>query len=232
MKIIRLYFRYFFSVSNLIVISLLMIFLFISYFISLDNINIQLSYEEVLKYYYENSIYFTKLILLIFSCFLFMKLHNEKNEYIINIIMSAGYSKKDNYKKMIISYLIILLFIIIILFIGFIVIGYLKLNYFNFDILYLRSFCYLYLMIVYYGFITYLLQSLFNNQFIFIGTIVLFVISEFILGVEEDIKFIYLYFFPNFNNNIFIINELYIILVIFIVYILNMRIYLNKDLKS
>ena len=63
-------------------------------------------------------------------------------------------------------------------------------------------------------------------------TIVLFVISEFILGVEGDFKFIYLYFFPNFNNDIFIINELYIILVIFIVYILNMRIYLSKDLKS
>lgn len=232
MKIIRLYFKYFFSLSNLIIISLLISFLFLTYFISLNNINNQLSYDEVLNYYYENSIYFTKLVLLIFSCFLFMKLHNERNEYIINITIAAGFSKKDNYNKMLLTYLIILFVIIFILFIGFIVIGYCKLNYFFIDRLYLRSFCYLYLMTVYYGLLTYLLQLIFNNQFIFIGTIVLYIVSEFVLGLEEDIKYLYLYFFPNYSNNIFIINELYLLFIIIIVYILSLRIYLINDLKS
>ena len=64
-----------------------MLFLIGSYLMSILNINDSLSYEEVLQFYFENSIYYTKIILIIFSSFLFMKLCNEKNEYVLEILL-------------------------------------------------------------------------------------------------------------------------------------------------
>ena len=48
-------------------------------------------------FYFENSLYFTKIIMILFSSIMFIKLKSEKIEYVLNIVLSAGYNKKQNY---------------------------------------------------------------------------------------------------------------------------------------
>lgn len=234
MKIIKLYSKYFFSLSNFIIIVMILFFLIGSYIFSIFNINESLSYNNVLQFYFENSTYYTKIILIIFSGFLFMKLCNERNEYILNIVITAGYNKKQNFKYMILSNILIVLVITILSLIFYIIIGYISKKYFVININYLITFINIFLLSLYYGLLSYFLSQVFRNQFLYILLIIMYFISELFVIEENATKYIYLFFFPNIENSSgdLYINIIYLILMIIVLYIINKTIYLNKDLKN
>jgi len=232
MKIIKLYSKYFFSVSNVVIIILITLFLICSYLVSILNVNETLSYESILCFYFENSIYYTKLIFVLLSSFLFMKLCNQKNEYVLNIVITAGYSKKSNYKFMIITNIIIITFVLLLSLFFYILIGYVSKRFFYLKLNYIIGFFNVLLIAIYYGLFSYLLCKLFRNQFVYLLLIILYFISELFVSVENAFKYIYLYFFPNINNstgNLYV-SWIYLILFIVLLYLINKSIYLNKDL--
>lgn len=231
MKIIKLYFKYFICLSNLVIIFVLLLFLGICYILSIMNLNNSLSYNEVIEFYYQNSIYFTKIIFILFSSLLFIKLRSERNEYILNIVISAGFKKKDNYFSMFMFNIIILFVLIIISILLFIIIGFCFKSYFYIKVEYFIYFFNIFCLSIYYGFISYLFSLLFNNQFIFVGPVVLFFISDIIIENKDIFSTIYLTLFPNIKYNGDLSNNIiYLIILSGIVFLINYYSYLKKDL--
>lgn len=234
MKVIKLYLKYFFSLSNVIILILLQLFMFLSYFVSITNLNNDFSYENILQFYFENSLYYTKLILILFSTFIFMKLNNERNEYILNIVITAGCSKTNNYKYMMITNIILIIGFCLISFLIFLILGFTIKNYFYFDFKYIISLFNLMLLSIYYGLLSYFITLVLNNQFIYIIIIIMFFISELFMAEETVFKYIYLYFFPNINNinGELYVSNIYLIIINIVLYFINKIIYINKDLKN
>lgn len=233
MKIVKLYLSYHLTIFNLIVFCLITTFLGFSYFISINDINEGLSYNAVLKFYFENSIYYTKIIIIFLVVFLFMKLQSERNEHLINVIITAGYNKKSNFKMMILSNLIIIYLIILVSFIMFIVIGFLSKSYFSIKIEYIYFYVNIIIIATYYGLLSYLICLILKSQFLVIVILILFLISELLVNYESIFKYIYLTVLPNINNDngICYINNIYTIILIIILFFINEKIYLNSDLK-
>lgn len=234
MKIIKLYLKYFFSISNVIIISCLLCFLIISYIISIVDVNTDLTYNEIFTLYYENCCYYTKIIMILLSCFIFMKVASERNEYIVNIVVTAGYTKKNNFNYMVMAHCIIIVVLNIISFICFIVVGFVFIKNFIVDIKYIYAYLNMIIISLYYGLLSYLLNMIFNNQFIFLGLILLFFLSEIVCDIESFIKYIYLTILPNINTitGKSYINILYIIFFGSLLFFINKIIYLFKDLKG
>lgn len=234
MKVIKLYLKYFFSLSNVIILILLQLFMFLSYFVSITNLNNDFSYENILQFYFENSLYYTKLILILFSTFIFMKLNNERNEYILNIVITAGCSKTNNYKYMMITNIILIIGFCLISFLIFLILGFTIKNYFYFDFKYIINLFNLMLISIYYGLLSYFITLVLNNQFIYIIIIIMFFISELFMAEETVFKYIYLYFFPNINNinGELYVSNIYLIIINIVLYFINKIIYINKDLKN
>ena len=234
MKVIKLYLKYFFSLSNVIILILLQLFMFLSYFVSITNLNNDFSYENILQFYFENSLYYTKLILILFSTFIFMKLNNERNEYILNIVITAGCSKTNNYKYMMITNIILIIGFSLISFLIFLILGFTIKSYFYFDFKYIISLFNLMLISIYYGLLSYFITLVLNNQFIYIIIIIMFFISELFMAEETVFKYIYLYFFPNINNinGELYVSNIYLIIINIVLYFINKIIYINKDLKN
>ena len=234
MKVIKLYLKYQLTLSNVLILLFLLLFLSISYFISCYDINDNLSYDEILKLYFENSLYYTKIIIIFISCFLFMKLKNERYEYLINIVITAGYSKKSNYIGMIFSNIICIMAITTILFFSYILIGYINIHFFELKIIYLLTYFNLIILSICYGLTTYLIIQITNNQMIYIMVIIMFILSDLIINTSNKFRYFYLYFFPNLiiNNGSLFIKEFYIIINIVLLFIVNLIVYLNKDLRG
>lgn len=234
MKVIKLYLKYQLTLSNVLILLFLLLFLSISYFISCYDINDNLSYDEILKLYFENSLYYTKIIIIFISCFLFMKLKNERYEYLINIVITAGYSKKSNYIGMIFSNIICIIAITTILFFSYILIGYINIHFFELKIIYLLTYFNLIILSICYGLTTYLIIQITNNQMIYIMVIIMFILSDLIINTSNKFRYFYLYFFPNLNinNGSLFIKEFYIIINIVLLFIVNLIVYLNKDLRG
>ena len=234
MKVIKLYLKYFFSLSNVIILILLQLFMFLSYFVSITNLNNDFSYENILQFYFENSLYYTKLILILFSTFIFMKLNNERNEYILNIVITSGCSKTNNYKYMFITNIILIIGFCLIAFSIFLILGFTIKNYFYFDFKYIISLFNLMLLSIYYGLLSYFITLVLNNQFIYIIIIIMFFIGELFMAEETVFKYIYLYFFPNINNinGELYVSNIYLIIINIVLYFINKIIYINKDLKN
>lgn len=231
MKIFNLHIRYLLSKINIIVISLILFFLFIGYLISINNLNESFSYEEIASYYFENVIYYTEIIMIFFSMFLFSRLCSIRNEYIINIVVGAGYTKKDNFNAMILSNTFILLLISQILLIIFFLIGYSGKGYIDYNFKYVNFFINIFMLCCYYGLLSYTIMKIFDNYFLIVLLFFVFIISDLFIGVEE-FKFIYLYLFPNIKvkNGTLYISKFYVILLIVILYNFNKWLYINKDI--
>lgn len=234
MKIIKLYLRYFISISNVVIIGCLLSFLLLSYLMTLIDMNPDLSYNEISLIYFNNCIYYTKTVIIILSSFIFMKLTSERYEYIINIVVSVGYDKKRNYDYMMIANIIIIILINIIAFLLFLISGFFFCKSFMLKNEYLILFINILLLSIYYGFLSYLLNVLFKNQFIFISLIILFFISEIFIDINSAFKFVFLTIIPNINNingNLFISYK-YVLMFIVFLFIVNRIIYLNNDLRN
>lgn len=234
MKIVKFYFKYLLTTSNLMIFLIFTVFLGFSYYISINDLNISLSYNQILQYYFENSVYFTKILIVFLTSFLFMKLKGERNEYIINTIITAGYTKKQNYKGMINTNIIVVFVLIILEFVLYVVIGIVSKKYFFITNDNIIAFFNIFLLSILYGMITYLLIQLTNNQFVFIIVIVIFLLTELVNSNDNNVKYIFLYFFPNINsfNGRMYISNIFVIILIVILYVLNEYIYINKDLKN
>ena len=234
MNVIKLYLKYQLTLSNILIMFFLIVFLSISYYITSYDLNLSLSYEEVLSLYFENSLYYTKIIIIFLSCFLFMKLKNERNEYLINIIVTAGYTKKYNFIGMIISVIVFIFILIFIIFIDYLIIGFINMHFFEFEICYLYSFVNLFLISVHYGLLTYLVIQLTNNQLIFILILIMFLLADLVVNMDDSFKYIFLSFFPNLNNNTgeILISIIYILLNIIAIFIINLIIYIKNDLRG
>lgn len=234
MKTIKMYLKYQITISNLLILLFIFLFLSLCYFMNIYDINESLDYNQILDFYFQNSLYYTKIIIVFLSCFLFMKLKNERNEYLINVVITAGYTKKDNYKSMIISNMIILLIIISIFFVCYLTIGLLNKHYFVIELKYIISYFNIILLSFHYGIITYLFIQLTNNQMMFIVVILIYLLSDLVIDVNSSIKYLYLSLFPNVNtiSGDFYISGFYIVIFIFIIYKINELIYLNLDLRN
>jgi len=234
MKIVKMYLKYQITLSNILIMLFLFLFLSLCYFININDINTSLDYDQVLSFYFQNSLYYTKIIMVFISCFLFMKLKNERNEYLINIIITAGFKKKDNYKYMILCNILIIIFIITLLFISFLVIGLLTKEYYIIELKHLNSYVNLILLSIHYGLITYLLIQLTNNQMMFIIVIIMFLLSDLLININNEIKYLLFCFLPNLNNinGSFYINQIFIIIFIIFLFKISEYVYLNSDLKN
>lgn len=194
----------------------------------------ELTYNEIFTMYYENCCYYTKIIMILLSCFIFMKIASERNEYIVNIVVTAGYTKKNNYDFMIISHSFIIIILNILSFLCFIFVGMIGIKNYIIYIKYIYAFFHMLLISLYYGLLSYFLNMIFNNQFIFLGLILLFFLSEIISEMENPIKYFYLTLFPNINTvtGKTYISLIYIIFIIILLFFVNKIIYLIKDLKG
>lgn len=233
MKLINFHFKYLFSKYNLICFLIMILLLTMCYSFCIYDLNESLSYEEVINYYFENAIYYNKIILIIISIFLFSRLCSIKYEYIVNIVCSAGYSKKDNYRSMIICNLILLLLISFVSLILFIIIGMIFKDYIYFNMRIYKIFINLVILCSYYGLLSYTIMKLFNNFLIVIIVFLFYIMSDLFIDIEE-IKYLYLYIFPNLKmkNGDFYINYIYCLFLLLVLYFTNKYLYIKKDINS
>ena len=211
----------------------MIVILIICYSFCIYDLNESLSYEEVISYYYENAIYYNKIILIIISIFLFSRLCSIKYEYIVNIVCSAGYSKKENFNSMIIcnmTLLLLMTFVSLILFIG---IGRMFKDFIHLNIMVLNLFVNLVILSSYYGMLTYTIMKLFNNFLIVIIMFLFYIMSDLFINVEE-IKYLYLYIFPNIKikNGDFYISYIYSLFLLVVLYFTNRYLYIKKDINN
>lgn len=234
MKIVKLYMKYFITFSNILILILLFSFLCCAFYLSIYNINDSLSYDEILQFYFENSIYYTKIIMVLLSTFLFMKLNGERNEYVLNIVITAGYNKKSNYKYMLIFNFIIIFSFCFMLLLMYLVIGFIVKEYFYFDNKYLIAFINIFILSIYYGLLSYFVTIMLKNQFVYLVIIIMFFVSTLFVENESVIKYIYLYFFPDIDNSngLLYVNSLYLLIITFVLYYINKVIYCSKDLQN
>lgn len=231
MKIVKLYLKYFFCKSNILI---LFIIFFISFCINYYSINdiIEISYNELLEFYFSNSINYNKIIAIFISMFIFSKSLNERTEGVINFVLPAGYKKQDNYRGLLISNYLVIFFITGLFLLIFLLVGFLSKNFFKIEYIYFNGYINILLLCLYYGNLTYLVIRLTKNNFSFVGVFLIFIISDYFNNFDHNIKYIFLYFFPNIENqfgNLYI-NQIFVIINIVLLYKLNIHISTKFDL--
>ena len=232
MQIIRFIFHYCFT-KKIIFIFLFLFFLLISLFLmSIIGVNQSMSYTEVIENYSYNSIFYSKILIVLLSCYLFMNIQNDKSLFTINFIVSSGKKKYIYLIDYIIINSIIIFLFTLITFILYFIIGVIVKNYFYLMLNIMYNFFVIFLLAIYYGLITiFLIQSIRNN----IGLIIsffLFLLSELLIDDFSILINIFKFILPNFSNSlIFSIEQLIeiLILIIFLI-LLNNLIFIKNDL--
>ena len=233
MKVIKLYLNYFFYKSNLILYLFFLFFITFSYYLSINDLNDNMSYKDVIDFYFKNGVYYSKIIVVFISIIQFSKLYNERNQYVLNFVITAGYSKKQNYNYMILGLAIINIIFVIILYLLFILIGVLSKSYFVIESYYLNTFLNIYILSIVYGLLSYLTSIIFDNQYYFILVLLLFLISDIFIDSRSIISYAYYYIFPNIKDNGNMISHYFFIIyeVIVLLY-LSRKKYVFVDLKN
>lgn len=234
MKVVKLYLKYFFTLTNVLIFILLTIFLSFCFFMSIYDLNESLSYSEILKSYFENSLYYAKAIILFTVIFIFVKANSERNLYVVNFVVTSGYKKKDNYHFQMLAYIIISILFISIIFIFFIVIGFSMKPYFKIEEVHFIAYFNMIILSLYYGFLVYFLINLFNSQFIFLIPVILNLVSELLIYNNDFLSRTYLFFFPTLitDTGLLSYNCLFCLFLSFVLYNINGYNYLKKDLVN
>lgn len=229
-KLFNLKLRYLINKSFLLVLFIIYFLLFILFFIEASNSNDNNSYKEAIELYISNSFMYLKLILVIFSAYLFSYSISIKNDFLIYLLMPIGVSKS---KSLVVSILIncfILFIVLISLIFIFVYIGLFMIDSFYINIKFIKAFFSIYLIIVVYGLYAHLFMQLFKNSFSMIIVICFYVFSNNLYENESN-SFLY-YLFPNTNylGDSFI-SIIYLIIFIFLNILINVSIYNRRDLN-
>ena len=173
---------------------------------------------------------YLKLILVIFSAYLFSYSISIKNDFLIYLLMPIGVSKS---KSLVVSILIncfVLFTVLISLIFIFVYIGLFMIDSFYINIKFIKAFFSIYLIIVVYGLYAHLFMQLFKNSFSMLIVICFYVFSNNLYENESN-SFLY-YLFPNTNylGDSFI-SIIYLIIFIFLNILINISIYNRRDLN-
>lgn len=229
-KLFNLKLRYLINKSFLLVLFIIYLLLFILFFIEASNSNDNNSYEEAIELYISNSFMYLKLILVIFSAYLFSYSISIKNDFLIYLLMPIGVSKS---KSLVVSILIncfILFIVLISLIFIFVYIGLFMIDSFYINIKFIKAFFSIYLIIVVYGLYAHLFMQLFKNSFSMLIVICFYVFSNNLYENESN-SFLY-YLFPNTNYlGDSLISIIYLIIFIFLNILINISIYNRRDLN-
>lgn len=229
-KLFNLKLRYLINKSFLLVLFIIYLLLFILFFIEASNSNDNNSYKEAIELYISNSFMYLKLILVIFSAYLFSYSISIKNDFLIYLLMPIGVSKS---KSLVVSILIncfILFIVLISLIFIFVYIGLFMIDSFYINIKFIKAFFSIYLIIVVYGLYAHLFMQLFKNSFSMIIVICFYAFSNNLYENESN-SFLY-YLFPNTNYlGDSLISIIYLIIFIFLNILINISIYNRRDLN-
>lgn len=233
MSIIKFLFHYCFTKKITIIFIILSIILMLLFFFSISGINESLSYTEIIENYNYSAIYYTKVIIVLMSCYLFMNIMNNKSLFTINFIVSSGNKKSKYLYNYIIINTILLLIFLFITFLLYFIIGIFNKKYFVLSADVLISFIYIFFLSVYYGLLALLFTIVLKNAIGFIFSFLVFILSELINSsgnvLEEGLKVI----IPNFNDYRLIKPIMFLSTFIFIIFIMEMikTLFMKMDLN-
>lgn len=200
MLTIKFLFRYCFTKRIIIIFSILNIILFILFLLSIVNINEMLSYSEVLENYAYNSVYYSKIVIVLLSSYLFMNIMNNKTLFALNFIVSSGNKKRSYLDCLIIINIFLIFCFALITFILYMLVGFFTKKYFSISYSIIIDFCFIFVQSIYYGLLSLLLIEILNNSVGFIFSFLLFILSELITNKENIVEEVFNFFLPNFND--------------------------------
>ena len=226
-KIFKLKLSYMFNKTSILLFAIVSVLLICALLLEAFSIS-DASYEEIIERYKLNSFMYIKILMTIFSIFLFMMTSSFRNEFLSLILIPLGLSKRKNF----IINVMILFIMYLILFIAF---AYVGVHLHNFYVMeeYIRAFVNMFLMSIIYGLITLLLMQIVKNSLVMLVSIFLLIISNSIIGEMVDGGFapIFLLVIPNVNDKgMFITSSLYLGFLFLFYLVLNMTVYCDKDM--
>lgn len=221
-KLIKCHFYYLFNKTNVTIIFLLILFVFIFSITNAFSLDESISYNQRSLEYYNNSFQLIKVIMSFDAIFIFGYSFLAFNDS-YRIIVINNEIKREKY---FISKTITLIITIIIMYLIQVSIILLISVLFRiyFDMMMIISFIDLLVYVTFYSFITLFVINVINSIYIIFLVYILTLLSY----QEEYILLKYL--LPLFKDNILVLNRFYYILLIIIVYILCMFLWNNKDL--
>lgn len=200
MRTIKFIFHCCFTKKIFIVLITICILLCSLFIVSLMGMNETLPYNEVVLNYTTNALYYTKIVITLFSCYLFTNISNHKCLFAINFVVSSRQKKNKYLDSCIIINCILVFLLFFVVFLLYVIIGIAIKRYFFLRFSYINSFISNYIIAIYYGLVTLLLTLILNNQIGLIFSFLLFILSD--LFNDDSFMTEFLNFFlPNYFDN-------------------------------
>ena len=223
MNLIKCHISYLFT-KNTSIILMLTTFVFSVAFIGNASFNEGLRSEAIYEYYL-NSYFISKVLLAFIAIFICANSIYFKNDFYAYFILTNIKRKKYIITKIIVNVLVLGLLSAIV-FTLFLLIGFIMIKGFYIKLIYIETFINITLIIIIYGLYAFLFMQLFNNQFINIFVFGLLIISN-NLDTEVGFAKLLLFIIPH-EAHYGVIHLVWLLLILAIV---NISIYLNKDLN-
>ena len=226
--------KFYYMINKNTLLTFIFAFLLIVFILVLEIINLdqKRADEELINEYLINSYVYIKMFTVILSIYLFSYSISFKNDFLIYLLLPLNVKKEKNLIACIFLNILLILFLYIWIIIFF---AYLALNIHTFvvNMEIIHAFLNIIALSYIFGLYAMLLMQIINNNFSFIIMIVIYIISNNLIDYKEYliIKIINLCFpFLDINCE-YMYNDLYLIILIVILIILNLIIYHFRDLN-
>lgn len=232
-NLIKCHLNYLISKTTIIVTAIVLLIIMIGSLSSVFSLESNLSYNDNNYIYFNNVFMISKIIIIIYSIFLFGYSNLTKTDQYNVILIASGISRIKIIVSKIISISIIVLIICYFAYFQYLLIGFINYREFLFNSNYLKSFIALYLLALFFGLFSLILIQKFDNIYTIIIPFAIMNLSEM---SEEDLSIVFklIYFvIPYYTNKLnFYYGSIHAIILIIILFVMNVYYYNLKDIKT
>lgn len=198
MRVIKFIFHCCFTKKIFIVLIAICILLCSLFIGSLIGMNETLPYDEVILNYTTNALYYTKIVITLFSCYVFASINNHKCLFAINFVASSRQKKSQYLFSCIIINCILIILLFGVVFLLYLIIGIIIKKYFFLTFYFINSFVSNCIIALYYGLVTLFLTLILKNQIGLIFSFLLFILSDLLNNDESLMIEFFKFFLPNY----------------------------------
>ena len=232
-NLIKCHLNYLISKTTIIVTIIVILIIMIGSLSSVLQLEVYLSYNDNNYIYFNNVFIISKVIIIIYSIFLFGYSFLTKTDQYSAILIASGISRIKIVISKIIAISIIIFAICYFTYLQYLVIGLINFREFLFVFNYLKSFIFLFLLACFFGLFSLQLIQKFDNIYTILIPFALMNLSE-MVGEDVSLVFKIIYFVvPYYSNKLnFYYGSIHAIILVIILMILNVYYYNLKDIKT
>lgn len=232
-NLIKCHLNYLISKTTIIVTAIVLLIIMIGSISSIFALESNLGYNDNNYIYFNNVFIISKILIIIYSIFLFGYSNLTKTDQYAVVLIASGISRIKIIVSKIIAICLIVLIVCYFAYFQYILIGFINFREFLFKSVYLNSFIVLYLLACFFGLFSLQLIQKFDNIYTIIIPFALMNLSE-MSGDDVSIVFKIIYFvIPYYTNKLnFYYGSIHAIILIIILLVINIYYYNIKDIKT